>query len=174
MLAAAALLWITFRLNAETPRVPIGHGWTLGAAADAAWQPLFMFPDYRSGFEVTGAFRIAHAMRHDMTLALVGRSGATYVDDWRRLFEGGMELTWRDAIELRSGLRHDDRLSREGALEDFRDPTGRIFVGASAYPLHKGAFAAGVTIDYERALPGVDRLPSGVSATAVARLRLRR
>ena len=173
MLAAAALLWITVRVDAETPRVAIGHGWTLGAAADASWQPLFMFPDYRSGFEATGAFRIAHAMRHDTQLALVGRTGATYIDDWRRLFEGGVELMWRDAIELRSGLRHDDRLSREGALADFRDPTGRIFLGASAYPLRRGAFAAGVTVDYERALPGVDRLPSGVSVTATARLRWR-
>ena len=159
MLASAALLWITFHMDAETPRMAIGRGWTLGAAADTSWQPLFAFPDYQSGLEVSGAFRIAHAIRRDTMFAFVGRGGATYADDWRRLFEGGVEVTWRNAVELRSGLRHDDRLSREGALVSFRDPTGRIFLGATAYLIRKGAFAAGAAIDYERArCLGVDRV----------------
>lgn len=172
MLAAAAVIWITLDAAVETPRVEIGRGWTLGAAADTRLQPLFTFPDYEIGFEVAGAFRIVRAMGHDTELALVGRTGATYVDDWRRLFEGGVELTWRRDVELRAGLRHDDRLSREGALADFRDPTGRIFLGASALPFRKGHVAVGVAVDYERALPGADRLPSGVSVAAITRLRL--
>ena len=173
MLAASALLWITLRLDGATPAVDIGRGWMLRAAGEAAWQPLFVFPDYRSGFLVSGGFDIARPLGRDTELALVGRAGATYVDDWRRLFEGGVRLTWRPRdVELRAGLRHDDRLSREGALADFRDPTGRIVLGASALPLRNGRFAAGAAIDYERALPGANRLPSGVSITAVGRVRL--
>ena len=175
MLAAAALLWITLRLDGATPAVDIGRGWMLRATGAAAWQPLFVFPDYRSGMDVSGGFTIAHAMRHDTELAIVGRTGGTYVDDWRRLFEGGARFTWRPRdVELRAGLRHDDRLSREGALTEFRDSTGRIVLGASALPIRKGRFAAGAAIDYERALPGANRLPSGVSVTAVGRVRVRR
>ena len=171
--AAAKDVSAAIQFEADTPRVQIGCGWTLGAVADTAWKPLFTFPDYRSGIEVSGAFRIARAMGRDTQLALVGRTGATYVDDWRRLFEGGAELTWRQDVELRAGLRHDDRLSREGALADFRDPTGRIFLGASVLPVRKGHFAAGAAVDYERALPGASRLPSGVSVAATARMRWR-
>ena len=175
MLAAIALLWITLRLDATTPATAIGHGWTLSATGDAAWQPLFVFPDYRSGFEVAGGFQMARTLGHDTEVALVGRTGATYVDNWRRLFEGGVRVTWRPRdVELRAGLRHDDRLSREGALADFRDPTGRIVVGATVLPIRKGRLAAGAAIDYEGGLPGTSRLPSGVSATAVLRYGSRR
>ena len=173
MLAAAAVVWITLDAAVETPRVEIGRGWTLGGAADARWQPLFTLPDYRSGLEVAGALRIVRAMGHNTELALVGRTGATCVDDWRPLFEGGAEVTWRRDVELRAGLRHDDRLSREDALAGFRDPTGRIFLGATVLPIRKGRFAAGAALDYERALPGANRLPSGVSITAVGRVRVR-
>ncbi len=173
MLAAAALLWITLRLDGATPAAGIGRGWMLRATGEAAWQPLFVFPDYRSGIELSGGFSIAHMLGRDTELALVGRTGATYVDHWRRLFEGGARLTWLpQEVELHAGLRHDDRLSREGALADFRDPTGRIVLGASALPIRKGRFAAGAAIDYERALPGANRLPAGVSITAVGRVRV--
>jgi len=173
MLAAAALVWITLDADIATPRADVGRGWTLAPTADVSFQPLFVYPDFRSGATVLGGFRFAHALRGDTSFALTGRAGATYVDDWRSIFEAGAEVAWRDQVEVRAGLRHDDRLRREGALADFRDPTGRIFLGVTALPLRKGRLAAGAAIDYERALPGVNRLPSGMSVTAVGRLRVR-
>jgi hypothetical protein len=168
--AAADDFAATVRVDADTPRVRVGRGWTLGAIASASWQPLFTFPDDRNGLDLSGGFRLARRLGPDVTFALVGRTGATYVDDWRPLFEGGAELLWRPQdVELRAGLRHDDRLRREGALADFRDPTGRLFLGASVFPIRRGRFAAGAALDYERALPGANRLPSGVSVTAVVR-----
>jgi len=93
------------------------------------------------------------------------------VDDWRPVFEGTAEAWWRDAIGVHAGARHDGRLRREGALADFRDPTGRLFVGVTALPLRKGPFSAGASFDYERAMPGTGRLPAGVNVAAVARVR---
>jgi hypothetical protein len=173
MLPVAALLWITLDATAATPHVEIGRGWTLAATAGVSFQPLLVSPDFRSGLAVRGGFRLAHAVRGDTTFALTGRTGATYVDDWRPIFETAAEVSWRDVVEARAGLRHDDRLRREGALADFRDPTGRLFVGATALPFRKGRFSAGAAVDYERALPGTSRLPSGVSVTAVGHLRWR-
>jgi hypothetical protein len=170
--AAASDFAATVRVEADTPRVRVGRGWTLGAMAAATWQPLFTFPDYENGLDLSGGFRVARPLGPELTLALVGRTGATYVDNWRPLFEGGAELIWRPQdVELRAGVRHDDRLRREGALADFRDPTGRIFLGASVFPVRRGRLAAGAALDYERALPGANRLPSGVSVTALGRVR---
>ena len=121
MLAAAAVVWITLNAGVETPHAEIGRGWTMAGIGDVTLEPLFMYPDYRSGAKVTGGLRIARPLGHDANVAIVGRVGATYLDSWRGLFEAGAELTWRDAVEMRAGLRHDDRLSREGALADFRD-----------------------------------------------------
>lgn len=169
MLAAAALLWMTLDAEADTPRVTAGHGWTLAATAGLSFQPLFVSPDFQSGVAVRGGFRFAHGVGGDITFAMTGRAGATYVDNWRPLFEAAADVSWRDEIDVRAGLRHDDRLRREGALADFRDPTGRLFVGATALPFQTGRLAAGAAVDYERALPGADRLPSGVRVTAVGR-----
>jgi len=173
MLAAAALVWITLEADAATPRVEIGRGWSIAATGDASFQPLFVSPDFQSGLTVRGGFRLAHVVRGDTAFALTGRAGATYVDDWRPLFEAAAELSWREDIEVRAGLRHDDRLRREGALADFRDPTGRVFLAVQALPLRRGPFVAGAALDYERALPGANRLPSGVILTAVGRIRWR-
>jgi len=173
MLAAAALVWIALDAGVATPRAAIGRGWTLAATADASFQPLFVHPDFRSGIAARGGFRLAHALPSGAAFALTGRAGATYVDNWRPIVEAAAEVSWRDEVEARVGVRHDERLRREGALKDFRDPTGRIFLGARVLPFRKGPFAAGAAIDYERALPGTGRLPSGVSVTAVGRYRWR-
>lgn len=172
MLAAATLLWITLDAGVATPGADIGRSWTLAATADASFQPLFVYPDFQSGAVLSGGFRLARAVGRKTSVALRGRAGLTYVDEWRPRFETFAELSWRDSIELRAGLRHDDRLRREGALADFRDPTGRMFFGASVLPLRRGRLAAGASIDYERALPGIGRLPSGVSVTARLSARL--
>jgi len=171
MLAAAALLWITLDADVTSPHLDIGRTWALAATASASFQPLFVYPDFQSGAVFSGGFRLAHAAGRRTSFALRGNAGATYVDgrgnvDWRPRFEAAAELWWQRVIEMRAGLRHDDLLRREGALADFRDPTGRIFVGLSVLPLRRGSFSAGAAIDYERALPGVGRLPSGVSVTA--------
>jgi hypothetical protein len=172
MLAAAtALVWITLEASFSTASVDIPRGWTLAGTAEAAFQPLFVYPGFRSGVAARGGFRLAHALAEHTSLAITGRASTTYVDDWRPVFEGSAEVSWRECIELRAGLRHDDRLRREGSLADFRDPTGRMFVGVSALPFKKGRFSGGAAIDYERAMPGTGRLPSGTRVTAVARFR---
>lgn len=79
----------------------------------------------------------------------------------------------RDQLPQLLALRFlDHRMVRE--LADFCDPTGRLFLGVTALPFRKGVFAAGVAVDYERALPGSSRLPSGVSVTALGRVRIAR
>ena len=173
MLAAAALVWITLDAGVSTPSLHIGRAWTLAGTADALFQPLFVYPGFRSGLATHGGFRLSHALAADTTLTFSGRAGATYVDDWRPVFEGSAEVSWRERVELRAGLRHDDRLRREGSLAGFRDPTGRMFAGARVLPLKRGPFAGGAAVDYERALPGASRLPSGLSGTIVGRVRWR-
>ena len=172
MLAAAAIVWITLDADVSTPRAEAGRGWTMAAEADASFRPLFVYPDFQSGLELLGGFRLAHALGHDTTVAATGRAGATFVDNWQPMFEAAAELRWSDALEVRAGARHDDQLRREGALADFRDPTGRLFVdGTALLPLRMGRLGVGVTVHYERAMPGTGRLPSGAYAAFIARLR---
>jgi hypothetical protein len=173
MLAASAILWITLDADVATPRADIGGRWTIAADAGASFHPMFVYPDFQSGLALLGGFRLAHPVRDDATFAVVGRTGMTFVDDWRPLFEAAAEFTWRDRLEVRAGARHDDQLRREGALADFRDPTGRLFVDATALPLRVGWLGVGAGMHYERAMPGTGRLPSGAYATALARIRWR-
>jgi hypothetical protein len=173
MLAAAALVWITLDASVSTPPLDIGRAWTLAGTADASFQPLFVYPDYRSGLATHGGFRLARRLAAGTTLTFSGRAGATYVDGWRPVFEASTELSWRERIEVRAGLRHDDRLRREGSLADFRDPTGRMFAGATVLPFKRRRLAAGAAVDYERALPGTGRLPPGLSGTIIGRLQWR-
>src|SRR5215472_128703 len=174
MLAAAAIVWITLDADAAKPRVDVGRGWTIAPDACASFRPMFVYPDFQSGLALVGGFRLEHTMHDDATFAVIGRAGTTFVDDWRPIFEVSGEVTWwRDRLEVRAGARHDDRLRREGALADFRDPTGRLFVDLTALPLHVGRLGVGADVHYERAMPGTGRLPSGAYATAVARLRWR-
>ncbi len=153
MLAIAAVLWIF---------------------ADASFESLAVTPPgAQNGAGAYAGIAITQTLTPALQLAVRGRAGASYGGDWRPIFEGAAEVWWKDAFEAFAGIRHDERLRREGALADFRDPTGRIFVGAGVMPLHRGAFGAGATVEYERALPGVDRLPSGVRVSAVGRLQWR-
>ena len=153
MLAAAALLWFF---------------------ADASVESLSVTPPGGlDGPAVYAGAQIAKTVSPRIFLALTGRAGAAHVDDWRPVFEGTAEAWWRDAIGVHAGARHDGRLRREGELADFRDPTGRLFVGVTALPLRKGPFSAGASFDYERAMPGTGRLPAGVNVAAVARVRWR-
>jgi hypothetical protein len=173
MLGVAALLSITLDADVWTPRVDIGGGWAIAAKADASFLPLFVYPDFQSGIATHGGFRLIHAVGARTTLALTARAGATYVDNWRPMFETAAQISWREQIEADAGVRHDERLRREGALADFRDPTGRIFLGVTALPFRKGRLAAGVSAVYERALPGLNRLPSGAKVTIVGRFHVR-
>jgi hypothetical protein len=173
MLAGAALLWMALKADVSTHGTEVGHGWTVAAAGDVSFRPLFVYPGFQSGVATYAGFRLAHPIKARTTFALIGRAGATYVDDWRPVFETAAEASWREQIEVTAGLRHDDRLRRDGPLADFRDPTGRVFLRASVMPFRKGRLAAGAAVDYERALPGTARLPSAVRATVVARLHVR-
>jgi hypothetical protein len=145
----------------------------LSLVVDLSIGPLFVYPGYDTGAAVRGGVELTRALRPGLSLSLIGRAGATYAGDWRPLADASAGLSWRERVDVHAGLRHDDRLRREGPLADFRDPTGRVFLGAGVFPLRKGRFAVGATLDYERALPGVGRLPSSVGASIAGRLRLR-
>jgi hypothetical protein len=174
MLAAAAIVWITLDVDLASPRADVGRGWTIAAEANASFRPVFVYPDFQSGLMLLGGFRLAHALHDDVSFAVVGRTGATFVDDWRPLFEAAAELRWNERFEVRAGARPDDRLRREGALAGFRDPTGRLFVDVTALPLRFGPLGVGAGFHYERAMPGTGRLPSAMNVTAVARVRFAR
>ena len=145
----------------------------LSLVVDLSIGPLYVYPGYDTGATVRGGFEIARALRPDLALMLTGRAGATYAGQWRPLYEAAAGLAWRERVDVHAGLRHDDRLRRDGPLADFRDPTGRMFFGAGVFPFSKGRFAAGATLDYEHALPGTGRLPASVGAAVVGRIRLR-
>src|SRR4051812_45513201 len=96
----------------------------LSLLVDLSVGPLFVYPGYDSGAAVRGGFELARTLRPDVSVFLRGVAGTTYAGEWRPLYEAAAGLTWGRAIEVHAGLRHDDRLRREGALADFRDPTG--------------------------------------------------
>jgi len=152
MLGALAIVWLT---------------------ADVSVEHLSIAPDHRNGAGVHAGVQIEFPLRRTLSLSLTGRAGATYAVEWRPIFEGAATASWRERIDAYGGLRHDERLRREGALAGYRDPTGRTFVGIGVMPLKKGVLSAGAMIEYEHALPGAERLPSGVRAAAVVRLRSR-
>jgi hypothetical protein len=166
----AALLWMAIQADVAAPDVTICRGWSITAVGAASIQPLFTHPGYDTGLKLVGGVRFKHAIGSRAAIAVTGRTGATRVDDWHPIFEGIATLNGLPAdIELHAGARHDDRLAREGRLSDFRDPTGRLFVEASIWPLRRGAFRAGATVEAERALPGNGRLPGGITGAAAAR-----
>ena len=153
MLAASAILWLL---------------------ADASVERLAVSPPGpQSGVVVHGGFEITQPVSPSLTIALTGRAGAAHVDAWQPVFETQVEASWRGIFGVHAGARHDDRLRREGALADYRDPTGRLFAGVSIMPFQRKGVEAGATFDYERAMPGAGRLPSGTRVTAVVRFRVR-
>ena len=174
MLVATAVIWIALEAQGITPSYDLGRQWAIAAVADVSLTPLFTYPDYENGSRVTGGFRLTHPLAHHAEFVWSGRAGASRVDDWRGLFESSVGVDWTQVgVEIRAGLRHDDRLSREGARANFRDPTGRIVVAADVLPLRNRWFAAGAAVEYQRGLPGALRLPSSASVAAVARIRWR-
>ena len=174
MLAVAAVIWIALRADTTTPSIDVGRGWTVAGVADAALTPLFTYPDYENGLRLTGGFRFVHPLGRKVEFVWRGRAGGTRVDDWRALFESSAGVAWTSiGLDVRAGLRHDDRLSREGPRSDFRDPTGRLFLEAEVLPIRWGPFAAGAAVEYQRGMPGAQRLPSSASAAAVGRIRWR-
>ena len=130
-------------------------------------------PGGQHGPAVYAGFQISKPVSPRVSLALTGRAGGAYVHDWRPAYEGTAEAWYGDRLSVHIGARHDDRLRRDGALAEFRDPTGRLFVGVAVLPFRKRHVAAGATFDYERAMPGAGRLPSGTRVTAVVRFRVR-
>jgi len=172
MLAVVAVIWIALDARGTTRAIEVGRRWTIAGVADVALTPLFTYPDYENGSRVTAGFRVTHPMTAHAEFVWAGVAGATRVDDWRGLFESSAGVTWTPAgVEIRAGLRHDDRLSREGARASFRDPTGRLVLQAEVLPFWNRWFALGATVEYQRGMPGQLRLPSSASAEAVARIR---
>jgi hypothetical protein len=174
----------TFRIEAGTPRFDLGDGWSIRGIGHAGWQPLFTMRDtspvYRQGISVAGGLRIAHTTARIET-ALAGRAGTTHVSDatngsdWAAFFEGGVDFRWIvPFVDVYAGIRHDERLRRIGALSSYRDPTGRVLLSVSVFPLRRGPFTAGVAIESETALPGEGRLPSGLTIGALFRLEVPR
>ncbi len=174
MLAAAAVIWAVLGADAATPPAGVGGRWRVAAVADARLTPLFTYPDYENGLRLTGGFRFTHPFGERAELSWSGLAGATRAADWRPLFETSIGAAWNaPRVEIRVGLRHDDRLSREGLRAGFRDPTGRVFLEAEILPLRVGWIAAGVSVEYQRGVPGALRLPSSASAAALGRIRWR-
>ena len=174
MLAVAAVIWVALGADATTSPVDLGRGWTVAGVADATVIPLFVYPDYANGLRLRGGFRFTHPLGRRAELVWTGVAGATRVDDWRALFESSAGIAWHPAgLDIRAGLRHDDRLSREGPRSAFRDPTGRVWLQAEVLPIRKGWFVAGATVEYQRGMPGALRLPSSASAEVVGRIRWR-
>jgi hypothetical protein len=155
---------------------------------------------YLNGLTTGAGFRIGRATTTTET-AIVGRLGTARIDSadampasndigaWSAFFDGHVDFRWygRDVrvvhleattlapiVEVYAGLKHDQRFHRAGDLAGFRDPTGRVALGASAYPIRVVWLNVGGGVDFEGALPGTDRLPSGFRAVLAGRLDLRR
>jgi hypothetical protein len=183
----------TAGLDVETPRLGIGRSWEVGATGGAAWRPLFAMikatpalavaPAYRDGLWLSGGIRIDHFTERTET-AVVARAGSARIDarraalasndigDWAAFFDSGVDIRWIvPLVHVYAGVRHDQRFHRAGDLSAVRDPTGRIVLGAGAYPFRRGRFSAGASLEFERAWLGVSRLPSAMSVELSGRLR---
>lgn len=123
---------------------------------------------------------------------------ANDIGRWAYQFDVGVQFRWYGddihavhattavtdpLVELHLGLRHDERFHRAGDLSPFTDPTGRVFFGFTVLPVRIAApksarrgrvLSAGGAFDYEGALRGSYRLPSGYRAAAFATLNLTR
>jgi hypothetical protein len=155
---------------------------------------------YLNGFTASSALRIGRATTTTET-AIVGRIGTARIDagdttpasndigSWAAFFDAQMDFRWygRDRglahlpattlapiVDIHGGVKHDQRFHRAGDLAGFRDPTGRVVFGASVYPLRVAWLSIGGGVDFERAMPGTDRLPSGFRAALSGRLDLGR
>jgi len=111
---------------------------------------------------------------------------ANDIAKWALAFGGGLDFRWyaQDVwqvhltnqpllplLHVYGGLRHDQRFRRDGDLERFNDPTGRVYFGFDAYPFrvsggagsHGGRplLTVGGGFAFDTALVTTERLPSG-------------
>jgi hypothetical protein len=182
----------TAGLDVRTPRLGLGRAWKISATGGAEWGPLFAMikatpvfavaPAYRDGLWLSGGIRIEHVTART-EMAVVARAGSAWIDarraalasndigDWAACFDSGVDIRWIDPlVEVYAGVRHNQRLHRAGDLSALRDPTGRIVLGASAYPFRRGRFSAGASLEFERAWLGVSRLPSAATVMLSGRV----
>ena len=159
-----------------------------------------VMPAYLNGLTTRAGFRIGRATTTTET-AIVGRFGTARIDSvdarpasndvgaWSALFDGQVDFRWyghdvrlayleattlAPIVDVYAGLKHDQRFHRAGDLGGFRDPTGRVVLGASVYPIRVAWLSVGGGVDFEGALPGTDRLPSGFRIVLAGRVDLRR
>ena len=137
------------------------------------------------------------AGRAGATRADIAGAAANDVAEWAMFFDASADLRWygRDAwfahvamqtldplVHAYVGVRHDQRFHRAGDLSAFDDPTGRLFFGFAVNPIRladPAARGSGNTIltigggfEYEGALRGPNRLPSGFRLLGGANLDL--
>jgi hypothetical protein len=124
---------------------------------------------------------------------------ANDVADWALFFDARVELRWFDRdvwlarltaqtldplVQSYVGIRHDQRFHRAGDLAAFDDPTGRLFFGFAVTPVRVGdrlgegsgntVLTAGGGFEFEGAVRGPTRLPSGFKILANVNIDLRR
>jgi hypothetical protein len=117
---------------------------------------------------------------------------ANDMSQWALFMDGSLDFRWypRDVwlvhletepldplFHIFAGVRHDQRFHRSGDLENFSDPTGRIFFGFDVNPFRLPARRAGASVltigagfRFEGALRESDRLPSGYQVALSANL----
>jgi hypothetical protein len=116
----------------------------------------------------------------------VAGAASNDVAEWALFFDARADLKWygRDMwlvhvarqtldplVDAYVGVRHDQRFHRAGDLSEFDDPTGRLFFGFAVHPIRvadphaRGSgntlLSIGGAFEYEGALRGPARLPSG-------------
>ncbi|MEP7305855.1 MAG: hypothetical protein ABJA98_10080 [Acidobacteriota bacterium] len=121
------------------------------------------------------------------------------IAEWALVFDAGVDFRWYDRdvwlehlaaqtleplVDVHVGLRHDQRFHRAGDLSEFDDPTGRLVFGFMVNPIRitdRGAGGIGNTrltfgggFEFEGALRGPTRLPSGFRIVLAGRLDLPR
>jgi hypothetical protein len=126
-------------------------------------------------------------------------AAANDVAEWALFFDARAELRWHDRdrwiarlsaqtrdplVKSYVGIRHDQRFHRAGDLSEYDDPTGRLFFGFVVTPVRvsdprgEGSgntlLTVGGGFEFEGAVRGPTRLPSGFKIFAIANLDLRR
>jgi hypothetical protein len=118
------------------------------------------------------------------------------IAEWALAFGGGLDFRWytRDVwqthltnqtllplLRVAGGLTHDQRFRRDGDLEPYNDPTGRVYFAFDVHPLQfkRGSDRSGAPVltigggfQFETALVTTERLPSGYKVFASGRFDL--
>jgi hypothetical protein len=187
-------------LELDSARTGRQWGWDASMSFDFGRQPVLMMVKtptsaataaYRDAWITSQSFRFTRASRAVQT-AVIGRVGAARID------AAGAELGWFDRDVARAGrsahtldplmqsyvgIRHDQRFHRAGDLSAFDDPTGRVFFGFAVSPIRMKAssaehashtvLSAGGGFEFEGAVRGPTRLPSGFKIVATVNVDLR-